>query len=143
MKYSYNNRSSVKDYHKKIREGFDRFHSMNAQTSTFGLDDNGSTRFLVMQFVSYDTNIMQVIYDYKYNTVTVYCNDNPFNWSCSTSRQLSRWLYESYMIPFDAGILRKAYNNCHNITPNVAVYRDHNIEFNFYEDSYSFNSIWR
>lgn len=142
MKYSYNNRSSVKDYRKKIREGFERFHSMNAQTSTFVLDDNGSTRFLVMQFVSYDTNIMQVIYDYKYDTVTVYCNDNPFGWSCSTSRQLSRWLYESYMIPFDSGLLRMAYEKAHSVTPDLSRYECHNMTFEF-RSSDTFGRVWR
>lgn len=143
MKYGYHNRSNVKDYHKKIREGFKRFHSMNAQTSTFGLTDNGETRFLVMQFVSYETDIIQVIYDYKYNEYRVYCNGNPFNWSCSTSRQLSRWLYESPMVPFDAGQLKSAYNNCHSITPDLSIYRYYNIEYNFFNDSYAFERNWR
>lgn len=142
MKYSYNNRSSVRNYHKKIREGFERFHSMNAQARTFGIDENGSRRWLVMQFVSYDTNICQIVYDYKYDSVQVYCNDDPFNWSCTTSRQLSRWLYESYMINFDSSTLRMAYRNAHSVTPDVSLYRYYNTTFEF-RSSDTFNTIWR
>ena len=142
MKYSYNNRSSVKDYHKKIREGFERFHSMNAQTRIMTFDDTNDANITVLQFVSYYTNIVQATINHATNKITVVCNENPFNWSCTTSRQLSRWLYESRYLPFDFATLRMAYENCNSVTPDLSVYEWHFITFEF-RSSDTFNRIWR
>lgn len=142
MKYSYNNSSSVKDYHKKIRDGFERFHSMNAQSRVMGFKDTNDANITVLQFVSYNTNIMQVTIYHATNRFTVVCNENPFNWSCSTSRQLSRWLHESRYLPFDYDTLRMAYENCNSVTPDVSVCEWFLFTFEF-RSSDSFNRIWR
>lgn len=142
MKYSYNNRSSVKDYRKKIRDGFERFHSMNAQDRVLTFEDTNDPNITILQFVSYDTNIMQVTINHSTNRFIVVCNENPFDWSCSTSRQLSRWLYESRYLPFDADTLRMAYANCNSVTPDVSVYEWFLFTFEF-RSSDAFNRIWR
>lgn len=143
MKYSYDNSSSVKNYNKKIRKGFKRFHSMNAQEKMFELEDNGTVRFKIMQFVSYDTEIMQIVYDYKHNWYNVYCNDSVFDWSCSTSRQLSRWLREQQDIPFDFEFLRNVYSRCYPVTPDLSVLRFGIVEYNFYSNYSAFIKNWR
>ena len=142
MRYSYDNKSPERNYHKKIRDGFKRFHSMNAQTRIMTFDDTQDANITILQFVSYDTPIIQATINHKHSSVTVVCNDNPFGWSCSTSRQVARWLYESRYLSFDASTLRMAYENCHGVTPDVSVYEYHNITFEF-RSSYSFNRIWR
>ena len=142
MRYSYDNSNTVKDYHKKIRGGFKRFHSMNAQERIFTFEDTNDVNITVLQFVSYDTNIIQATINHDSGRINVTCNGDPFNWSRSTSRQLSRWLYESRYLPFGADVLRMAHENCRGVTPDLAVYEWHNVTFEF-RSSYSFNRIWR
>lgn len=142
MRYSYDNSISVKDYHKNIRAGFKRFHSMNAQERIMTFDDTNDANITVLQFVSYNTNIIQATIHHDSGRIDVTCNGDPFNWSRSTSRQLSRWLLESRYLPFDASRLRTAYENCKSVTPDISVYEYFNITFEF-RSSYSFDCIWR
>ena len=132
-----------------VRDGFKRFHTMNAQHSVFDIDE----RFRCWQFVSYATEICQITYDYKYHIWHACFNGNPFAYSSSTSRQVSRWLRElndSVNCPITPNIVRMAIDNARALTPEHSDYivsrendRDEMV-LDFYDDSryYHFN-VWR
>lgn len=125
-----------------IRDGFKRFHSMNAQESIFVVDDENGARFEIWQFVSYATDIMQVVHDLDYDTWVVSCNGNPFSYSPSTSRQVSRWIRENRFFPFTISDVRVAYDRCLPVTPNIATYSVDNVCFDFW-DSNALCDVWR
>lgn len=127
----------------EIRKGFKRFHSMNAQETSFVVnDDNGIPRFAVWQFVSYDTDIMQVVHDNEYDTWIVSFNGNPFSYSPSTSRQVSRWIRENRFFPFTPNDVRVAYDKCLPVTPDISTYSVDNVCFDFHS-RYTFHNVWR
>lgn len=126
----------------EIRDGFKRFHSMNAQESHFTVNDDDGTRFEVWQFVSYATDIMQVVHDLEYNTWVVSCNGNPFSYSPSTSRQVSRWIRENRFFPFTVNDIRVAYNECLPMTPDVASFSFDFVSFDFCSSSV-LHRVWR
>ena len=124
-----------------IRNGYKRFHTMNAQCAEFNIDD----RLKCWQFVSYNTNICQVIFDSKFYDWYVMFNDNPFGYSSSTTRQVSRWIREN-RFPFTGNDVRIAYSNCRGVTPNVAEYdtirETENVYMNFVSPDV-INRNWR
>lgn len=125
-----------------IRDGFKRFHSMKAQESMFVINDDNDARFEVWQFVSYATDIMQVVHDLDYDTWVVSCNGNPFSYSPSTSRQVSRWIRENRFFPFTPNDVRVAYDKCLPITPDISTYSIDNVCFDFHS-RYTFHNVWR
>lgn len=141
MSYSYVN-GNYRRVTTEIRYGFKRFNSMNAQESHFTVNDDDGTRFEVWQFVSYATDIMQVVHDLEYNTWVVSCNGNPFSYSPNTGRQVSRWIRENSFMPFTPSDVRKAYGNCLPITPDIATYSVDNVCFDFHSPR-SFHNVWR
>lgn len=126
----------------EIRDGFKRFHSMHAQESLFIVDDENGARFEVWQFVSYSTDIMQVVHDLDYDTWVVSCNGNPFSYSPSTSRQVSRWIRENRFFPFTSSDVRVAYDRCLPVTPNIATYSVDNVCFDFWSSN-ALCDVWR
>ena len=115
---------------------------MNAQESIFVVDDENGARFEIWQFVSYATDIMQVVHDLDYDTWVVSCNGNPFSYSPSTSRQVSRWIRENRFFPFTISDVRVAYDRCLPVTPNIATYSVDNVCFDFW-DSNALCDVWR
>ena len=126
----------------EIRDGFKRFHSMNAQESLFVVDDENGARFEIWQFVSYATNIMQVVHDLDYDTWVVSCNGNPFSYSPSTSRQVSRWIRENSTFPFTVDDVRVASNECLPITPEISTFSFDFVCIDFHSP-YTFHNVWR
>lgn len=140
-----------------IRYGFKRFHKCNAQESHFVVnDDDNIPRFEIWQFISYATPVIQVVKDMKYDSWIVSCNDNPFGYSPSTSRQIIRWIRER-AFPFSGYDLKEAFALAHNVTPDIATYWknispdiatywyydiDIKIMFNFHTASH-FHNVWR
>lgn len=144
-KYEYCN--GVNNVNTYVRDNFKRFHTMSAQyriafQEEFGGTYNNSSyhRFKLYQFVSYATDIMQAMYDAKNDSWIVSFNDNPFGYSPSTSRQLSRFVRE--YLPFTLNDIRIAYDNCNGVTPNIATYHIGNITFDFHS-SHTFHNVWR
>lgn len=128
--------------HTDIRPRFKRFHKCNAQYNDFLLNDNGITRWHIYQFVSYATEIMQVTYDMNYGSFIVSCNGNPYGYSQTTTRQVSRWIREN-CFPFDASDILEALELCYNVTPDIASYRvDDNITVDFHAWN-TFHNVWR
>lgn len=119
-----------------IRPNFKRFHTMNAQYSIFNIED----RFKCYQFVSYATNIMQAMHDKKHDSWIVSFNDNPFGYSRSTSRQISRFMQE--YLPFGANDVQYAFGHCHSVTPDITTYNDGNITYDFHAST-TFHNVWR
>ena len=140
MSYKYVN--GVFEVTTEIRNGFKRFHSMNAQETSFVVNDDDVPRFAVWQFVSYATDIMQVVHDNEYDTWVVSCNGSPFSYSPSTSRQVSRWIRENRFFPFTPSDVRVAYNECLPITPDIASFSFDNVCFDFCSSS-AFRRVWR
>lgn len=127
----------------EIRHGFKRFHSMNAQESFFRIKDESGDRFVVWQFVSYATDMIQVVHDLEYDEWIVSCNGNPFSYSPSTSRQVSRWIRESsFRYIFTPQDIRNAYDNCLPVTQDIASYSIDNVCFDFHSP-YTFHNVWR
>ena len=130
-----------------IRNGFTRFHKCNAQDARFGITYDGShftpVRFEVWQFVSYNTEIMQVVYDTKYDSWTVAINERIYDYSPTTSRQINRWIREhSYEFPFTPYDIDMALQECHGITPDVATVTNDNVTYDI--RSYdSLMNVWR
>ncbi len=125
-----------------IRNGFKRFHSMNAQHAMFTIDDDKIPRWIVYQFVSYATNVIQVVKDMKYETFVVSCNGNPFGYSRSTSRQITRWINERWFFPFTSDDIRFAYNECIPITPDISTFNYDNVTIDFHSST-TFHNVWR
>lgn len=126
-----------------VRYGFKRFHTMNAQYRVFSTDYDSELnrdRFTFYQFVSYATDIMQAMYDAKYDSWIVSFNDNPFGYSPSTSRQVSRFIRE--YLPFTPNDVRIAYKHCSGITPDIATYHDDNVTYDFHS-SVTYHNVWR
>lgn len=121
-----------------VRNGFKRFHSMNAQCAEFDID----SRWHCWQFVSYNTNICQVMYDSKYDKWHVLFNSDPFDYSRSTSRQVCRWLRENGF-SFAPSIVKEAYNNCQPITSDISEYNYDNVTIRFTSTCNVFNRNWR
>ena len=111
----------------RIRDGWQRFHTMNAQYQ-YGRFDNEyhaghyQERF---DFISYDTPICHALYDSFNHHWNICVNRAYFDCSSSTSRQFNRWLRENY-IPTDLYELKrldrsKAFENHTSIDTNEDV----------------------
>lgn len=125
-----------------IKDGFKRFHNCRAQYSKFVLnDDDNIPRFIVYQFISYATPVIQIVRDMKYDKYIVSCNENPFGYSPTTSRQISRWLHE-IVTPIDSYTIRHAYDVARPITPDIATYHYDNVTIDFHS-SFTFHNVWR
>lgn len=129
-----------------IRNGFKRFHKCNAQETSFVVnDDDNIPRFEIWQFISYATPVIQVVKDMKHNTWIVSCNDNPFGYSRTTSRQISKWISE-HAFPFSAYDLKESQQLAHQITPDISSYWydcvDLKITYDFHS-MYTFHNVWR
>lgn len=132
-----------------VRDGFQRFHTMNAQCSAFNIAE----RYTCWQFISYATEICQIMYDHKYNVWHACFSSNPFGYSSSTSRQVSRWLRElsdAVKCPITPAMVRKAYLNARAITPTHSDYiverdEEHDkIVIDFYDVHSDFKYlVWR
>lgn len=125
----------------EIRPNFKRYRSMNAQHSKFVIDDAYGPRYIVWQFISYATPIIQVVRDMDYDTYVVSCNGNPFGYSRSTSRQVTKWINDHYW-PIDSATLRHAYDVCQPVTPDIATYHYDNMTIDFHSSA-TFHNIWR
>jgi hypothetical protein len=101
--YKYVN--GVYEVYTPIHDGFKRFHSMNAQYRVQEIDGTK-----VWQFISYATPILQVV---RYDNVRwlVSFLGNPFDYSPSTSRQVSRFIREN-VFPFTASDVRDLLDSC-------------------------------
>lgn len=77
-----------------IYSGYRRFHSMCAQVKVTHKVDRCGEYHIVHSFISYNTPVIQV--DYYPNTQTYYIdvNSDYANFSRSTSRQVSRFIFE-------------------------------------------------
>lgn len=126
----------------QIRNGFKRFHNCRAQHAKFVLnDDDNIPRFIVYQFISYATPVIQIVRDMKYDSYIVSCNENPFGYSRTTSRQISKWLHE-IVTPIDSYTIRHAYDVARPVTPNVSTYKYDNVIIDFRFNG-TFDRIWR
>lgn len=90
---------------------------MNAQHSNINVDN----RFVIKQFISYDTPIAQYTYDTKYDSYHIAVNEKCFKFSSSTTRQFSRWLSEETI--FSASDIYDALSMELPSTPDVSDYR--------------------
>ena len=94
---SYHYYSSVYGCTVQVRDGWHRFHSMNAQYQ-YGkfphpnYDGEYQERF---DFISYATPICHVLYESRHDSWTIDVNRAYFDCSPSTSRQFNRWLREN------------------------------------------------
>ncbi len=77
-----------------IKDGYKRFHSMNAQCA-YHRAYEGDRYFERYFFVSYSSPICYAMYDSKYDSWHININWEKFDCSPSTSRQFSRWLSEN------------------------------------------------
>ena len=102
MKYTY-----INGYHAVTQEVlplFTRYHACHAQHAYFK-DEVGNRCYL---FVSYSTPMAVVLKPHNGPSYYIF-NDNPFGYSATTSRQVSRWLRE--VIHLDPYIVRDAYEH--------------------------------
>lgn len=106
--YSYvNGVMSVTTY---VRDGWKRYHNMNAQycNDTALADEmtvNGVRTFKRYRFISYNTPILYAMYDNKYNHWMIEINYNALHYSATTSRQLARFLSE-FGLPISCATIR-------------------------------------
>jgi hypothetical protein len=92
-----------------IRNGFKRFHTMNAQYKfeRFGWDDN-------YWFISYNTPILWATYSHVTDKWHIVINWESYDCSTSTIRQLTRFMRESGMPISHVYDLRNAFaTNAH------------------------------
>ena len=97
-----------------VRDGWKRYHSMNAQycNDTALADEmtvNGVRTFKRYRFISYNTPILYAMYDNKYNHWMIEVNANALHYSATTSRQLARFLNE-FGLPISCATLREMEN---------------------------------
>lgn len=79
-----------------IKEGYKRFHNMNAQYNYHRAYEN-DRYFDRYYFISYSSPICYAMYDSKYDSWHININWEKFDCSSSTSRQFNRWLSENYI----------------------------------------------
>ena len=126
-----------------IYDGFHRFHGCNAQEKKLVINDEKGARFIVWQFISYNTRIAQVMRDLEHNCYIVYLHGNPYDYSRTTNKQFNRWLREKYFSHLITPmIVNRAYDECNAITPNVSVYMYGNIRIEF-RSTDEFDRVWR
>ena len=140
MAYTYDNGIYIR--HVEILPGWRRFKSCNAQERKVIIDDEGIPRFIVWQLISYETPIIQVVKDLKWYAWDIVCNDNPFGYSPSTTRQVGKWI-SSHAFPFTPNDLRIAYDNCVCVTPNLSTYDVRSFLHFEFRSNHSFKRVWR
>lgn len=106
--YSYVN--GVMNVTTYVRDGWKRYHNMNAQycnDTALGneMTVNGVRTFKRYRFISYNTPILYAMHDNKYNHWMIEINSNALHYSATTSRQLARYLNE-FDIPISCATLR-------------------------------------
>lgn len=111
-----------------VRSGFKRFHSMNAQYRIQKCAGENITRYY---FVSYATPIMYAFHIEDTDKWFIHFNDNPFGFSSSTSRQLSKFLNE-FSIPATPWDIKNTIKKAHFFgTPDSnTAYLNDNVESN-------------
>lgn len=80
-----------------IRDGFKRFHNCNAQArNIYHCNSDGIMVDHVLQFISYNTEICQIVklYDYSDYEYYVWVNEDAYSYSRTTTRQFNRWINE-------------------------------------------------
>lgn len=110
MKYSYVN--GVYNITTYVRDGWKRFHSMNAQYQLLKKETD-TTIFEYFNFISYDTPIARISHITKKDgTINSWRMDVTSYWNCSpsTKRQLSRFLRE-YELPYTMNDIAMYFNN--------------------------------
>lgn len=98
-----------------VRNGWKRYHNMNAQycndtALANEMTVNGVRTFKRYRFVSYNTPILYAMYDNKYNHWMIEVNANALHYSATTSRQLARFLNE-FDLPISCATLRYMENH--------------------------------
>ena len=140
MAYTYDDGVYVRRV--EIMPGWHRFKSCNAQECKRVFDEDGIPRFIVWQLISYETPIIKVVKDLKWYEWNVVCNGNPFGYSPSTTRQVSRWI-SSHAFPFTPNDLRDAYDNCVSVTPDLSTYGVRSFLHFEFRSNHSFKRVWR
>lgn len=110
MKYSYVN--GVMNVTTYVRDGWRRFHSMNAQYQLLKKETD-STTFEYFNFISYDTPIARISHiTKKDDTINSWRLDITEYWNCSpsTKRQLSRFLRE-FDLPYTLNDIDMYFNH--------------------------------
>lgn len=121
--YKYVNGVYVMETH--IIEPYRRFHGCNAQHARFTLcnDDRGLLPTVeVYQFISYATRIMQVLHNLKHDTWHIQMVCNPFDYSRTTTRQVRRYIRETFAGVFDVTDIDRGLKECELVTPTISTY---------------------
>ena len=108
-----------------ITEPYRRFHGCNAQHANFTVYDDSRQllpRYDVYQFISYATKVCQVLHDLKHDRWRIVVDCRVFNYSPTTTRQVGRWIRETFGGVFDVTDIRHALTRSKPVTPNMGTY---------------------
>lgn len=107
--------------HTDIREGYKRFRQCNAQYKRRAVGDVEQ-----IVFISYATMIMVVYHYPKTHSWNVKINDKAFNYSPTTTRQISKFL-NTEKLPFGCADLQKAIQSTkhmHRVNDNILIHAE-------------------